>query len=446
MTTSGLCSIPAFPKVRRWTVVVNIPDAAFEKPFGSLTAFCRAICSSRAQALEVAIIPVGVIEGSIGSDFLPLEFALQPLELLRGVETFTLRDANHFEIPDTMRQDEDSLVYTSHLEEKAVLQVDLMTSVQSTNPLELLFKMSSSLRAYAQAFEICEYFREEMFLEEDEFSRIRPALILGRDRFNPFRGKFMHPVEKALLHAMSDAEKEDSESFKEQRSVILEYLEPQYQKMCQAAENVVWLIKSQKQYYGLFHAGTTGEPSSEEKVDKHISALVLLAQYAATFHRDYPFEIKTQIRNYQHVFNDMYAVKECNVSLSRLGALVDSGNFRTFTEDFRATCDAFDAQFLSIVKARKLLFKYDGLDRSSWVIDPELSRCDEPVKREVDEPNITVESNYNNHYDESYLGGISNDEPENNGSQGNGDEGQDGDDCGSDQDGHSDGRSDQARQ
>jgi len=97
---------------------------------------------------------------------------------------------------------------------------------------------------------------------------------------------------------------------------------------------------------------------------------MVLEQYVASFERDTTLEVKTQIRRHGNIFNSMYATAERNIAVNRLGFLVDLGDFRTFRKDFQKAFDAFDAQFLEIVKARKTIFKYDCSHRQDRVIDP----------------------------------------------------------------------------
>jgi hypothetical protein len=103
------------------------------------------------------LIPMGV-EASLREEHLAITDVLKPLTMLRGIQKATIRDA----VPSDVDSDTEAHIHRrwkanmrvrSHLEGQAILHQNLISSMESNNPVELTFEMFSSLLRYAQAFE-----------------------------------------------------------------------------------------------------------------------------------------------------------------------------------------------------------------------------------------------------------------------------------------------------
>jgi hypothetical protein len=280
---SLLGSQSALSKVRRWNVVLYIPyigSGWLLGPHQSLTAFSRAISRSNPDSLEVVVVQKGALQRRLGSsgEYQSISDVLKPLSLLRGVGNLTIRDADSSEVPDALHkvnQTGQAFRLASHLEGEEALRATLINSIQDKASIDLLSEMYSRLLAYAQSFESCRTFKEAM-AEAAENDGFEEGTTDEGKPFNPFRGETMHPVEKALIQAQIAVDSYNGAAFKEQRSIVLEYLEPQYRRVCIAAENMVHFIKEEKHYYGLFDLNCSTGLIVEAEIKKCHIAMILL--------------------------------------------------------------------------------------------------------------------------------------------------------------------------
>jgi hypothetical protein len=402
----SLVAIPAIERVRKWKAVVSAQDADEDIPNSppwSFLDFCRAICGKPPTSLEVAVIRKNVESGLVNSDYQTIETVLEPVRLLRSIERFQLRDTTPFEIPDDIDEDEDALEYPSHLDDlSAEIEVELTLLAQGHEPLECAFKMYPRILKYAQAFELNINFREEMSLTQDQ-SLSQEWLGDNYDFYNsnalrnPFKGYLAHPVEAGLMRAKLASDRENLVQFKNERANILEYLENQYQRISAASTRVIDFVKTEKKVGELLDAESHGDPvricyDSELALEKIGEAMTLVEEYAETFKRDMPMQMKKDIRRHQRIFDSFYAGSTCETLMGQLREAFDIGDWRRFVNLFRSTTSNLDTKYLSILRARKNLFEEDDLSLNSvgCNINFELSLTDEEINWSLNEPEFAV--------------------------------------------------------
>ncbi|KUJ10034.1 uncharacterized protein LY89DRAFT_760855 [Mollisia scopiformis] len=375
----------ALQKVRQWLVVVH-PANMGNPPHipQSITTFCQAICQNPPVNMDIALVPKGVQVGLNDHDYTPIEEVLTPLRLISGVKTFKLRDTTPHEIPDTIDQDDDAPFYPSHLEDYPVLEVELTLSCISTDLVEFAFDMHCRLLNYAKAFEAHEPFKLEMALAKGE--RIVDELIGSNAWFhhnnalrNPYRDlSDIHPVEDHLQKAKPASDHQDVDLFKLHRAGVINYLEPQYQRLSASATALTDFIRGQQCSGGVFDVDCMGHDFLSGNEEKCADGLALLQQFKAAFLRHAPDEIKQHIADHQAIFDSFYDSK-VTWYIERLGTFLQVGNYVGFVQLF---CDSFDElyrMFCSIREARKELFLADTLDQTGCTLDLELDRDDSSI-------------------------------------------------------------------
>ena len=337
--------------------------------------------------------------------------------MLRRIERFQLRDTTPFEIPDDIDEDEDALVYASHLDDlSAETEVELTLLAQGHEPLECAFKMYPRILKYAQAFESNINFREEMSLTQDQ-GLTQEWLGDNYDFYNsnalrnPFKGYIVHPVEAGLMRAKLASDRENLVQFKNERANILKYLENQYQRISAASTEVIDFVKTMKKVGELLDTESRGDPvqtcfDSELALEMIGEAMTLVEEYAEAFKRDMPMEIKKKkkkknIRRHQRLFNSFYAGSTCETFLRQLREAFDIADWRRFVSLFRSTVSNLDAHFLLILRTRRQLFEEDdlSLDSVGCNIVSELSRSREEINWSLNEPDLDVLEGNNNDSD-----------------------------------------------
>jgi hypothetical protein len=194
-----------------------------------------------------------------------------------------------------------------------------------------------------------------------------------RNHFNPFMEYPIHPVEESLLLCSVGSESNEAEKFLSPRSNLLNYLEPQYQRIANASLQITKFVKAEKKPGCLL----SQKPATESEAIRSIATwgMILLEDYAQSFSRDVPLSTRINIRSSQHKFDAAYASLERESILKRLSGILENDDFQMntplkFVELFKQAVDDMDMQYLEIRKARKELFDYDD-ENYEQVIDPE---------------------------------------------------------------------------
>ena len=366
-------------------------------PHARFVYFCRALFDNPPQSLKVLILPRGEEFNSRPAsypweqrtgNYHALSRVISPLKILRKVCDFQLAEADG----------DDVGVYQPLLDRSNLPWHDLNTDfkakvkalVESDQPIQHLFKMLRNLVVYAQSFERCEQYRRDM----NPTYGIASCLLSGAHSFpeieNPFMRGPIHPVENALLIASKACDDDDIEAFKPARKLVIEYLEPQYQRIAVAATLVAVLVKKRKKPGYLF------DPKSPKlgfkcRYNSDYTALTLLLEdFAKSFNRDMPAMTRYHIRSCQRKFNLSYSTQPREVLLKQISDCLEDQYSSTgddFVKWFKAAMDDMDSQYLQIRASRKALFDHDT---GNWGcdLDLELWRCDEMVDWGVNEPEL----------------------------------------------------------
>ncbi len=189
---------------------------------------------------------------------------LRPLHLLRFPDgRFSIQDATFDEVSDDFHDSRIVPVYVSQLDGTSSHNT-LANLITSQIPVEIGSDMYSRLLTYARCFERHPPFKAEMGLkwsqnlEAEELQSLysrhhthHRLCIINPFRSREFSHANLHPVEEGLAMAKIDIEAEDIAVFKEKRAAILEYLDPQYQRIIDASSNIRQFIEKPK------HQGST---------------------------------------------------------------------------------------------------------------------------------------------------------------------------------------------
>ncbi|PVH73865.1 hypothetical protein DL98DRAFT_42879 [Cadophora sp. DSE1049] len=391
--------LPSVRDIKKWKVILSVRawHDYESQPSCPFFEVCRAISRGHPTHVDIAIIPKGIEDGVF--EYQNMEEALKPLGLLRHIENFQIRDTTPFEIPDIIDQDEDAIEFPSNMEDHAVLEVTLTLSAQSDDPVEKVFEMYGSLLRYAQSFEQLPQFKQEMALEE---YCSQPAAIDFPDdsiewdflseHLNPFKESGCnHPVEAALMLARTYADNEDGQQFKVERAAIIEYLEPQFQRVSAAASAVVGFVKEEKCRGGILDCCQATLSSDDEYATICATAMMLLEECDTTFRRDMSFHIKVKFRQFRSPFRRIYATTGVGHALMEdLNFALETRNYTGFVNFFKVAVDRLDNLFLEMLRARQDLFKWDvpAFNDRQCTIDPQIERSTENISWEYNEPDL----------------------------------------------------------
>lgn len=114
--------------------------------------------------------------------------------------------------------------------------------------------------------------------------------------------------------------------------------------------------------------------------------LVFLDEYANSFNRHCPPEIRSNVIRYGYYWEDVTRALPRDLGLKQLHVMFEHQDFTSFVDVFKYVCDNLDKQYLVIRKARKELFAWDISGERGCVINLDLNRCDELVDWTVNEP------------------------------------------------------------
>jgi hypothetical protein len=158
--------------------------------------------------------------------------------------------------------------------------------------------------------------------------------------------------------------------------------------MSAASTSILHYIKSEKRTNGLFDCSSHAGPFATQQWDKHAEALILLEDYAKTFERDMPLEVRMIMRKERHHYENLYSSLPVPNKLRNLNREYEEKNWDCFVRIFKNCFTLADGDFLEILEARKFLFDWDMTDRCCN-IDPEITRCVDWMDWEVNEPVVT---------------------------------------------------------
>ncbi|KAF7897192.1 hypothetical protein EAF00_005420 [Botryotinia globosa] len=394
--------IPAARYVQHWKILISaiaFQPGAMEK----LLRLCHNIYMGNIQSLEVLIIPRGIEMGWNDSDNYgdehELAITLSPLKRFRNIQKFIIRPAEIHEIPWGAFDEEPAHKFIPILP-NPVDEVELGGMIQGDSEVETIEEMYTSLRNYAQPFERLEDYKSAMDvshtrneLEPTYSFEVSSNIALSGQNINPFKAS-CHPVERALSAAKTSMLQDEMDQFKINRSLLIQYLEPEYQSIEAASKNLVDFIKIHKVASGFFlnplyidmdknHHETTSIN------DIATQALVLLEDYYASFKRKLEPATKIEIRKYKLLFNSFYE----DLPRERLMKLCDMAYEKQwwlqFVKYFQEAVNDMDAQYISIRQARKKLYAWD-LQATVREVDVKPMLSDEIINWNVHEPDTRI--------------------------------------------------------
>ncbi|KAF7937297.1 uncharacterized protein EAE98_001611 [Botrytis deweyae] len=394
--------------VRKWRIVLS---ARLHQPRSQdgLVELCRLLCELQIlsggtllRELDICIIPKGAEFNYGYLDAADMRENLLPLELLRNIPRVSIRTASISEIPDFVCRDDWSKtpLVTKSMLPAAPYRHLLIDLIQGNSEVELSTKMFTALLKYAQAFERHFEYRQAMSLsfEEVASSITREFTALSH---NPFLSQEFHPkalahtVEAGLQKARYMTEKESGDitkttKFKEERSVILKYLERQFCRISHASQEIVDFVKLQKRKWGIFDPACTKEYNGFDMVI-YTEAMVLIENYVASFTRELDASTKMAVRVQFGLFEHRYAsmsrefgLKKCLVAYSRSDPIA----FRAYFQE--VVVDA-DFQYFTILTARSKLYDWDACSNVPDIKVTQLGSLEAwEIRWHIEEPTITA--------------------------------------------------------
>ena len=256
-----LDEIPILRRVVRWKVIASIeyvvhPNEDYDdwQPKESLVNFCQLLSTS----LPHSVMPIVSFEIVIEAEAGHMEYKnsnddigpfLAPLRLLRNIQEvyFThgpFLPASH----QASSAPPSAQTCTELFHGDTFGQLELVSSMTSNTPAELAHEIYRNLLRYAQSFERCEQYRDQIGLEtgpgDHNFSLDNRVVACS-----PFL-YLDHPVEYGVHSARLAYRSNDVLAVKKHRADILNFMEPQYKRIVSAAYSIPCFIT--KNMNGMF--------------------------------------------------------------------------------------------------------------------------------------------------------------------------------------------------
>lgn len=390
-------AVVAMTKVQHWKVVLSagIGDNLSILGPWAFKSFCRMICRSPIQSLDIAVIPPGMEMEII--NYFPMMMVLNPLRLIRGIDerNLSIRSSRRSEGPDVTIDVSvaSSPDVSSDIEVKGLPQ--LKNLITSNDIIELAFEMYSLLINYAEGFERHPRFKGDMSLNcTDMITPWRTAKYCGYiTDDNPFfqgsrhRPSKHHPVEYNLLRARRAINLDNTPRFKCHRAAVLKYLELQYQRICRAAKKLFDFVSWERVQGNIFDTSLTVDELFEIKWERYETAMTLLQDYSASFDRDMPPGVKNYIQQDQAAFDKLYSQLEPKLLVNKAHLSTVTLDCEDFAGCYQAAVDSLNIQYFEIRKARKALFDADILGAPKVVLGLEIIPfdCDGPIDWSIKE-------------------------------------------------------------
>jgi hypothetical protein len=422
-TYEDLSEYQTIAKVKHWIIVIDThkkPETWGEEHPWPVTKFVwllRAICESNVASLQILVLPYGSHDSlSEMKTGMPgnIHTKLEPLMgMLGNVKSFEIRYINEQDGPIWNFYDE----YSSYQDRSPFLDWDsidnlqrLAPMLQMNEPAVRVFKMHQRLTEYAQTFERCLLYKQQMVFSMDRnfIGSMNWTNWTGQPKSPYVQGG--HPLEKGLHDATEASYFNRLDVFKQKRAIVLDYLEPQYQKIVAATLALTEFIKEKKKKGGML------DPDGYFRHDAdHTIAIILIEDLANSFRREMPHSTKASIRPRQEEFELEYDFLPRQTLLTELrlkykqviqhyrtrswdgpdGWFRDSNKnqgypngLHSFIESLKLVVKDMEAQYLEIRAARRRLFESDIKEDSECVIDVESYRCDEKIDWSVLEPDV----------------------------------------------------------
>ncbi|TGO44870.1 hypothetical protein BCON_0452g00020 [Botryotinia convoluta] len=394
--------------VRKWRIILSARLYELRSQDG-LVELCRLLCElqvlsggSLLRELDVCIIPKGVEVKHGYLDAVDMREILVPLELLRNIPRVSIRTASISEIPDFVCRDQwfDTPLVTKSMLPTAPYRRLLIDLMRGNSEVELSTKMFTALLEYAQAFERDPKFKKVMSLSFEEVATLMAGEFSTLSD-NPFLNKEFHP--KGLAHTIEaglqrarymieiiNGDITQTTKFKEERSVILQYLERQFFRISYASQELVEFVKLQKQKWGVFDPACTKQYNGFDMVI-YTEAMVLLEDYVASFTRELDASTKRAVRAQFGLFGHRYEfmaretnLKRCRVAYNRRDPII-------FRKYFQKVVGDMELQYFMILTTRSKLYDWDAGNRVPDIKITPLSSLEAwEIRWDIEEPTVTA--------------------------------------------------------
>lgn len=232
--------------------------------------------------------------------------------------------------------------------------------------------------------------------EDPPINALLPMDMRARSTLNLFKTRTPHVVENALELAKYAGDDNDAVEFKKQRKTVIDFLEPQYQRIMTAHGHLANFIKEKGKIVGL-HDEDYDERDPEAQTERMGSALegaLLLNKYGQAFHRDLTPEVELLVSLHQDVFDAYYEDETREKELATVYEQLRAQQcWYLWQRAFRDAAKDMQEQHLAIRDARKVLFSCDevGSDKGCE-IDAEEWRNDERLDLKGDYNDFDVVS------------------------------------------------------
>lgn len=417
-------TLAAVKRVKHWVVLVDPCCKRPRSPYSDISLFvfsevCRAFCDVPLGSIKIRIIPKNLgwihLDKDCSHEVIPF---LDHLGMLRNLGTCELeiRDATAEETGKayalSVRTDlPEPLPLVEHLPDKYIK--NLVQTAKSNAPIEQGFRMYDLLLTYCQAFERHPRLKSEM---------VHRCQDPWNDSEKPDRDSFLypvenhyrdHPVEEGLRAAQRAALGSScTDDFKVQRGKVIMDLEKKYQRICDASAALVQFTEDTK----ILDEASYIEPAepeleehptkrrrlyedsddeSEDNVEaeepltkkrrlvKHsfdpfeynepkkielFSAIVLVKDYARSFIRDVPLQIRAKILKDEDHYYALFTNQPLEKLFRRLNMVLEYNGYVMAVQILRDLIDCIDEQFIDIQIARNNLFRED-LDLAKRGVD-----------------------------------------------------------------------------
>jgi hypothetical protein len=363
-------------RVRSWRIFTSVFEDLVCQigAHRQLQAFCRVIFrETPLKSLDIRLLCHDCVEywcsGHLNNHSprrtpifrpVPLFITLKPFELLRNIDSLSIPAVTSSTYPKKKilycgKQRKEPVDSDKYLDQ-------LRSLIRGSTPVDFVQDMYHVLLHYTQTFERHEQYR--IYMEgpprngaNEGSNKSLPNILAGA--FNPFQqdGE-IHPLEHELKKILFNSDYNEVAEFKLNRKVILDYLEPQFQRISHAHKALVHEVKL------LTPQLFPGENMLKFMGDK----ISLLESFAITFRRDMPDVVSRNFRIYQQVkqfFSPQNAILLRDRYMEDLKSAFRRQSYTQFRKAFKLAASDMDAQYLEIRQARQELFKYDreGTDR-----------------------------------------------------------------------------------
>ena len=239
-------TVPGFKRIRHWRVIIRpAPYTYAGIPPSGLLNFCRALCDSNIESLEVWVIrdDIKMLKHELHINKNGLVNALQPLDLLRNLTSLDIKEVNkYYKVLDLPKLLQSGVEWpgkpTSAKRSSIILDETksrLQRLTQGDSFILRLFRSLAKLITYVKTFESNDKHKARM---------VQPlaAARLFRDtahwpwhyRFAPLK----EPLRDLLCFAIVAGVEDDIEEFRDTRAEVANLLEPQYQRMVVAVQDM----------------------------------------------------------------------------------------------------------------------------------------------------------------------------------------------------------------